>query len=301
MRLFSQFKAHISPLLKYMSNNVTDKTTEQKQQALLEILRTAGSIAVAYSGGVDSAFLLRAAIEAIGSGEVLAVIGVSPSYPSREFSEAIRLADEIGARYQVINTEEMQDERYAANPGNRCYYCKHDLFTHILQLAAAEGYATVVDGNNADDTGDWRPGQQAARELGVRSPLIEVGMTKAEIRELSLAYGLPTWNKPASACLASRIPYNTPITSENLSMVERAENALRDLGFRHVRVRHHDSLARIEVPTEEISQLINPQQRERITQELRAIGYQYVTVDLQGYRTGSFNESLTALKASEID
>ena len=271
---------------------------QEKQQLLLDELRTFARVIIAYSGGVDSAFLLRASLEAVGPENVLAVIGVSPSYPSREYTEAISLAETLGAQYRVIHTEEIQDARYAANPNNRCYYCKHDLFTRIIQLAEEEGYTAVLDGNNADDIGDWRPGQQAARELGVRSPLIEVGMTKADIRELSRVYGLPTWNKPASACLASRIPYGTRITPETLQTVEQAENALRDLGFAQVRVRHHDTVARIEVAPDEIARLIDPQLRETVVQQLRALGYQFITLDLQGYRMGSFNEALSSKERS---
>lgn len=267
--------------------------TQEKKTQLQQIIRSLSRVIVAYSGGVDSVFLLRVAVDTLGTDQVLAVIGDSPSYPSRECTEAIHLAEEMGATYRVIRTEEMQDQRYAANPDNRCYYCKHELFTRIINIAEAEGYAAVCDGNNADDTGDWRPGQQAARELGVRSPLIEAGMTKAEIRQLSQALGLPTWNKPASACLASRIPYGTPITPESLGAVEQAEYFLRDLGFRQVRVRHHGTLARIEVSPEEIVRMVEPAMRERITEHLRAIGYRYITVDLQGYRTGSLNEMLT--------
>ena len=275
-------------------------SSQEKHQTLLKLLQCAKRIAVAYSGGVDSAFLLRASLEAVGPENVLAVIGVSPSYPSREYTEAISLAETLGAQYRVIHTEEIQDARYAANPNNRCYYCKHDLFTRIIQLAEEEGYIAVVDGNNADDTGDWRPGQQAARELGVRSPLIEVGMTKADIRDLSRVYGLPTWNKPASACLASRIPYGTRITPETLQTVEQAENALRDLRFAQVRVRHHDTVARIEVAPDEIARLIDPQLRETVVQQLRALGYQFITLDLQGYRMGSFNEALSSKERSKL-
>ena len=272
---------------------------QEKQQLLLDELRTFARVIIAYSGGVDSAFLLRASLEAVGPENVLAVIGVSPSYPSREYTEAISLAETLGAQYRVIHTEEIQDARYAANPNNRCYYCKHDLFTRIIQLAEEEGYTAVLDGNNADDIGDWRPGQQAARELGVRSPLIEVGMTKADIRDLSRVYGLPTWNKPASACLASRIPYGTRITPETLQTVEQAENALRDLRFAQVRVRHHDTVARIEVAPDEIARLIDPQLRETVVQQLRALGYQFITLDLQGYRMGSFNEALSSEERSK--
>jgi uncharacterized protein len=264
----------------------------EKFTQLQQLLRAFPRVIVAYSGGVDSVFLLRVAVDTLGPAQVLAIIGDSPSYPSRECAEAIRLAEEMGVAYRVIATEEIEDQRYAANPSNRCYYCKHDLFSRILRIADAEGYAAVVDGNNADDTGDWRPGQQAARELGVRSPMIDAGLTKAEIRAFSQQLGLPTWNKPASACLASRIPYGTPITRASLSAIEQAEYCLRDLGFRQVRVRHHDVLARIEVAPEEMPRFADPSLRETITQQFRALGYQYVTLDLQGYRMGSMNELL---------
>jgi uncharacterized protein len=263
---------------------------DEKYRLLQNLLRGLTRVVIAYSGGVDSAFLLRAAIDTLGAEQVLAIIGDSPSYPSREGVEAIRLAKEMHAIYRVIQTGELQDPRYAANPSDRCYYCKHDIFSHIIRIAEEEGYAAVLDGNNADDTGDWRPGQKAARELGVRSPLLEVGLTKAEIRAFSQQLGLPTWNKPASACLASRIPYGTPITTDSLSAVEQAEDYLHDLGFRQLRVRHHGKLARIEVAPEEMARFADRELCATITERLRSFGYQYVTLDLLGYRTGSLNE-----------
>ncbi len=266
---------------------------EEVYTRLLSILRSMPRVIVAYSGGVDSVFLLRAAVDALGAEQVLAVIGDSPSYPSRECADAIQLAEEMGVSFRIIQTEELLDTRYAANPNNRCYYCKHELFSRILRIAEEEGYAAVLDGNNADDVGDWRPGQQAGKELGVRSPLMEAGMTKDEIRVLSQQMGLPTWNKPASACLASRIPYGMPITMTALSAVEQAENYLRDIGFRQVRVRHHDKLARIEVAPDEITRFADRTLCETITTRLREFGYQYVTLDLLGYRTGSLNEMIT--------
>lgn len=266
--------------------------TADKYARLQGLLREMERVVVGFSGGVDSTMLLRAAIETLGADNVLAVIGDSESYPSREFAEAKRLAEEMGARYQVVQSEELSDPRYAANPSNRCYYCKSDLFGRLVAIAQAEGFSAVLDGNNADDLGDWRPGQQAGRELGVRSPLMEVGMTKAEVREVSRAFGLSTWDKPSFACLSSRIPYGTPITKDSLSTIEGAEDFLRDLGFAQVRVRHHDDLARIEVPAADIPRLLDPALRETITARLCEIGYKYVTVDLLGYRTGSMNEVL---------
>jgi uncharacterized protein len=267
-------------------------TTADKYSRLQALLRDLGRVVVGFSGGVDSTMLLRAAIDTLGTDAVLAVIGDSESYPSREFAEAKRLAEEMGARFTVVQSEELSDPRYAANPSNRCYFCKSDLFGRLTAIAQAEGFHVVLDGNNADDLGDWRPGQQAARELGVRSPLMEVGMTKAEVREVSRAFGLSTWDKPSFACLSSRIPYGTPITKDSLSTIEQAEDFLRDLGFPQVRVRHHTDLARIEVAAADIPRLLDPALRARITARLRELGYRYVTVDLLGYRTGSMNEVL---------
>lgn len=265
---------------------------EEKYQHLQEVLREIGRVVIGFSGGVDSTLLLRVALDTLGTENVLAIIGNSDSYPARELDDAKRLADELGARYQVIKSKELEDERYAANPSNRCYYCKSDLFSRLVAVGKEEGFAAVLDGNNADDVGDWRPGQKAARELGVRSPLMEIGMTKAEVRELSRALGLPTWNKPSFACLASRIPYGQRITRDALATIEAAEDYLRDLGFPQVRVRHHGEIARIEVPPTEIDRLLDPKLRTRIITRLRELGYHYVTLDLEGYRTGSMNEVL---------
>lgn len=261
-----------------------------KQEQLYALFRSWGRVAVAFSAGVDSTYLLYAAVQALGAENVLAAIGKSPSFPSRELTTAQELAEKIGAPYRIIACHEMDDPRYAANPRNRCYYCKSDLFTRIMDSAKQDGYAVVVDGNNADDLGDWRPGQQAARELGVHSPLIEVGMTKQEIRELSRIAGLPTWDKPASACLASRIPYSTPITETSLSAIDAAESFLREQGFRQVSVRHHNDVARIEVEPASIERFTDDALRKHIVTRLRELGYQYITLDLLGYRMGSMNE-----------
>lgn len=264
----------------------------EKYARLDAVLREIGRVVIGFSGGVDSTLLLRAALDTLGADGVLAVIGDSDSYPSREMEEAKALAEEMGARYTVIRSKELEDVRYTANPSNRCYYCKSDLFSRLTAICRAEGFAAVLDGNNADDVGDWRPGQQAARELGVRSPLMEIGMRKAEVRELSRALGLRTWDKPAFACLASRIPYGAPITREKLSAVEEAENFLRDLGFAQVRVRHHGELARIEVAPALIDRLLEQSLRACIAARLHELGFLYVTLDLQGYRMGSMNEAL---------
>ena len=263
----------------------------RKQVALHHALGDLPSLIVAYSGGVDSAYLAYAASRALGN-RVLCVTADSPSYPERHRALAIRIAAEFGFRHEIIHTGEMERPEYRANPANRCYYCKHELYTHLSAIARARGIPVIADGSNADDRGDYRPGRQAAREFGVRSPLDEVGLTKDEIRDLSREAGLPTWDEPASACLSSRIPYFSEVTDEKLRMIERAENVLRGLGFRVCRVRHHDTLARIEIGRDEMARALEPDVADTIDRELRAIGYQHVTVDLRGYRLGSLNDAL---------
>jgi uncharacterized protein len=204
----------------------------------------------------------------------------------------VRIAREFGLQHEIIHTSELERPEYRANPANRCYFCKHELYTHLTTLARARHIAVVVDGNNADDRGDYRPGRQAAREFGVRSPLDEAGLTKTDIRELSHAAGLPTWDEPASACLSSRIPYQSEVTEPKLQMIERAEDALRALGFRICRVRHHDTLARLEISREEMPRALDPETNAAIVRAVKAAGYKYVSLDLQGYRTGSLNEVL---------
>jgi uncharacterized protein len=266
-------------------------TSSAKETALHEALRQFSSVIVAYSGGVDSAFLAYAAHRALGT-RALAITADSPSYPERHREIALRVARECGFAHLVIRTDEMARPEYRANHADRCYYCKHELYTHLSAIARDRGIPVIVDGANADDRGDYRPGRKAAREFGVRSPLDEVGLTKDEIRELSRRAGLPTWDEPASACLSSRIPYFSEVTDEKLRMIERAEAVLRGLGFRICRVRHHDTIARLELGRDEIARVVDPEISDTIDRELRAIGYAHVTVDLRGYRLGSLNEAL---------
>src|SRR5919198_3262307 len=228
-----------------------------KERALCDALSSLGSVLVAYSGGVDSAYLACVASRTLGD-RALAVTADSPSYPERHREIALRIARDFGLRHAIIHTRELDRPEYRANPANRCYYCKHELYTHLSRIASARG-AVIVDGNNADDRGDYRPGRRAAREFGVHSPLDEVDLTKREIRELSRRAGLPTWDEPASACLSSRIPYHSEVTGEKLRMIERAERALRELGFRVCRVRHHDNLARIEIGASELPRALEPE------------------------------------------
>ena len=262
-----------------------------KQARLADLLGAMDSILVAYSGGVDSAFLAHAAGQAC-PGRVLCVTADSASYPRRHREMAERLARDFGWRHEFVATAELDRPEYRANPSNRCYYCKNELYTHLTSIARERGFAVVVDGNNADDRGDFRPGRQAAREFGVRSPLDEADLTKSEIRQLSREAGLPIWDEPASACLSSRIPYASEVTQPKLQMIERAEDALRALGFRVFRVRHHDVLARLEIGRDEMARALDPAVNTALVKELKAIGYKYVSLDLQGYRTGSLNEVL---------
>ena len=261
-----------------------------REAALVSWLEARGRVAVGFSGGVDSAYLACVAVDALGADNVLAIIGRSPSYPAEQWATARRVADDFGIPVLELDTDEIHDPSYAANPSNRCYFCKTELWSRLVPAAASRGIHTVIDGTNADDLGDHRPGARAAAERGIESPLAELGFTKAEIRELSRARGIPTWSQPSSPCLASRIPYGTAVTAERLQRIEIAERALRDVGVTgDLRVRHHGDLARIELPHGQIARWLAPAGRRALRDAVRSAGYVRVALDLRGFRSGSLN------------
>ena len=276
-------------------------TVDRKLEHLLDILRSMGSALVAFSGGVDSTFLAQAAQAALGDG-ALAVTAVSESYAQGELEAAQSLARQIGIRHEIVRTDELRNSDYVRNGPDRCYHCKTELVDKLEEIRGKyQGrYIHLLYGANLDDVGDFRPGMQAAESRGVRAPLKEAGMTKDDIRVLSRRWGLPTWDQPAAACLSSRIPYGHPVTTEALSMIDQAESFLRGLGFRQVRVRHHDTIARIEVPPRDLPRFFEDGLNDRVSHRLKEIGYTYVTLDLMGYRTGSLNEAIGRLSLLSI-
>jgi pyridinium-3,5-biscarboxylic acid mononucleotide sulfurtransferase len=267
-------------------------TLEEKEKLLDELLKKLAPVVVAFSGGVDSSYLAYKAHQVLGS-QSIAVTAESPSVPSQQRKMASQVVNVIGISRRIVYSQELERAEYSANPYNRCYYCKDELFGKLQAIAEEYSAATIVDGLNADDLGDFRPGRKAGEEHRVRSPLMEVGLNKSEIRELSRRAGLPTADQPASACLSSRFPYGVPITEEKLKIVDQGEEALREMGFRVFRVRHHDHLARLEFGPDDLKKALHPEIAARLAALFKGLGYKYVTLDLEGYRTGSANEVLS--------
>jgi uncharacterized protein len=274
------------------------QSLESKYAKMQDILRGLQSVAVAFSAGVDSTLVLKAALDTLGAEHVVAVTGRSDSLARAEFVAACELSRTVGAVHVVLDTDEFDNTNYTSNPTNRCYFCKTTLYEHLTRFIQSRGLNAIVNGINADDLGDYRPGIQAAREFGVRCPAAEAGLTKTDVRELSRRLGLPTFDKPASPCLSSRVPYGEAVTPEKLRMIEAAEAYLHGLGIRECRVRHYDQFARIEVPLEDIPRLTDPQTAVRVEAHMRSLGYEKVSVDPRGFRSGSLNETIPVTIAS---